>query len=373
MRYSGDTRTVFTLDAGGTNFVFSAIRGDQEVVDPITLPAHGDDLDACLTGIVEGFGRVREAIPEPPAAISFAFPGPADYPAGIIGDLGNLPAFRGGVALGPMLAERFGVPVYLNNDGDLFAYGEAIAGLLPKTNELLEQGGSPKRFSNLIGVTLGTGFGCGIVTNGKLHLGDNSAGAEIWLMRSPAHPACIAEEDVSIRAVQREYARAAGTPSAEDLSAEDIYDIARGAKPGHREAANEAFVLLAKTLAESLASACTLIDGLVAIGGGLAGASSIILPRVVEELNGTIQKLDGSEVSRIVPRAFNLEDPREVAEFVKGEAKEIEVPGTNTTVAYDRLARTGIGRTVLGTSRAVALGAYAFALAALDREAPRHG
>ena len=52
---------------------------------------------------------------------SFAFPGPADYPAGIIGDLAEYPAFRGGVALGPMLAERFGLPTFINNDGDLFA------------------------------------------------------------------------------------------------------------------------------------------------------------------------------------------------------------------------------------------------------------
>ncbi len=60
-------------------------------------------------------------------AISFAFPGPADYIHGIIGDLPNFPAFRGGIALGPYLEERFGMPVFINNDGNLFAYGEAIA------------------------------------------------------------------------------------------------------------------------------------------------------------------------------------------------------------------------------------------------------
>jgi len=50
---------------------------------------------------------VKENCPAPPAAISFAFLGPADYPNGIIGDLHNLPGFRGGVALGPMLEEKF--------------------------------------------------------------------------------------------------------------------------------------------------------------------------------------------------------------------------------------------------------------------------
>jgi len=39
MRYNNDLRTVLTLDAGGTNFVFSAIRGNQEVVKPVVLPS----------------------------------------------------------------------------------------------------------------------------------------------------------------------------------------------------------------------------------------------------------------------------------------------------------------------------------------------
>ncbi len=88
--------------------------------------------------------QIRRQCHEPPVAISFAFPGPADYPAGIIGDLPNLPAFRGGVALGPMLEEKFGIPVFINNDGDLFVYGEAIAGFLPYVNGLLEAGRQPE-------------------------------------------------------------------------------------------------------------------------------------------------------------------------------------------------------------------------------------
>src|SRR6266704_999091 len=77
-----------------------------------------------------------------------ASPGPADYPNGIIGDLGNLPGFRGGVALGPMLERKFGIPTFINNDGDLFVYGEAIAGFLPYVNDLLKKAGSPKRYKN---------------------------------------------------------------------------------------------------------------------------------------------------------------------------------------------------------------------------------
>ena len=85
---------------------------------------------------------------EKPVAISFAFPGPADYPNGIIGGyLPNLPSLRDGVALGPFLEEKFGVPVFINNDGDLYAYGEALGGVLPQVNAKLEYLGSSKRSS----------------------------------------------------------------------------------------------------------------------------------------------------------------------------------------------------------------------------------
>ena len=167
MKPDTDARIVMTLDAGGTNLKFSAIRGNRLLLEPIYVPTEADNLDRCLANIVKGFDQVREHCPEPPVAISFAFPGPADYPAGIIGDLPNLPAFRGGVALGPMLEDQFGIPVFINNDGDLFVYGEAIAGFLPYINDLLEKAGSPKRYKNLFGVTLGTGFGGGIVRDGE--------------------------------------------------------------------------------------------------------------------------------------------------------------------------------------------------------------
>ncbi|MCM1297846.1 MAG: ROK family protein, partial [Muribaculaceae bacterium] len=41
--YRNDSRTVITLDAGGTNFVFSAMRGYDFIVDPITYPSNADN------------------------------------------------------------------------------------------------------------------------------------------------------------------------------------------------------------------------------------------------------------------------------------------------------------------------------------------
>lgn len=364
--YAKDRRTVLTLDAGGTNLVFSAIRAHEEIVEPVRLPTRADDLEACLSSIVEGFSETLKRIKGKAAAISFAFPGPADYPRGIIGDLPNLPAFRGGVALGPMLAEKFGLPVFINNDGNLFAYGEAIAGILPWVNGLLEGAGSPKRFATLFGVTLGTGFGGGIVFDGRLHIGDNSSAGEIWVMRHALDARLFAEEGVSIRAVRRSYAEGAGIELKRAPEPEEIFRIAKGESSGDRDAAQAAFARMGRVAGEALANAITLIDGLIVIGGGLAGAHEFFIQVVVDEMNRPFTLPGGRKVPRLETRAFNLEDAASRESFIRGQGREIAVPGSAKRVSYDPLQRIGVGISRLGTSRAIGIGAYAFALGRLD-------
>ena len=84
--YKTDQRIVLTLDAGGTNMVFGAMRGGEFIVNPLTLPSNSHDLEQCLSTMVNGFQEIINRLSEKPVAISFAFPGPADYPNGIIGD-----------------------------------------------------------------------------------------------------------------------------------------------------------------------------------------------------------------------------------------------------------------------------------------------
>ena len=356
-----------TLDAGGTNFRFSAIRGNRPVTETVALPSNGDNLEPCLTNIVEGFTRIKQKCPSPPVAISFAFPGPADYPNGIIGDLGNLPAFRGGVALGPMLEDTFGIPVFINNDGDLFTYGEAIAGFLPHVNGLLEKAGSPKRFKNLFGVTLGTGFGGGIVRDGELFIGDNSMAGEVWLLRNKLNPAMNAEEGACIRAVRRVFAEKSGIPLDQAPEPKMIFDIGSGKQPGNQAAALEAFRRLGEVAGDAMGNTLTLIDGLAVVGGGVSGAWPLFLPALVEELNSSFTAPDGNKFRRLASATFNLEDPAQLEKFVHGETREIIVPGSQRRVKYDPLQRLGVGMSRLGTSEAVAIGAYAFALRKLDQ------
>jgi glucokinase len=367
MKYSDDKRIVMTLDAGGTTFVFSAVQGNEEIVAPITLPSQPRDLELCLGAIVEGFEKVKSALNAAPSAISFAFPGPADYPNGIIGDLPNLPAFRGGVALGPMLREKFGIPVFINNDGDLFVYGEAIAGLLPYVNTQLEKAGSQKRFKNLFGITLGTGCGAGIVVNGELFIGDNSNGGEIWLTRNKLNGKINVEDGASIRAVQRVYAEECGVKD-DALTPKDIYEIAIGKKEGYRKAAVEAFRRMSEVVGDAISNAITLIDALVVIGGGVAGANSLFMPFIIDEMNGSYIRTDGSQFRRLVQKVYNLEDEKDLKEFLKSDSKEINIPGTSKKIIFEADKKTGVGMSKLGTSKAVSIGAYAFALNSLDNK-----
>lgn len=366
MNSMNDERVVLTLDAGGTNFVFSAMQGKNEVATPVRLPAHADDLDKSLGSMVSGFNRIIEQIDAKPAAISFAFPGPADYPHGIIDNMGNLPAYHGGVALGPFLQEKFQIPVFINNDGDLFVYGEAIAGFLPKVNRMLEDAGSPKRFNKLFGITLGTGFGGGLVADGQLYVGDNSAAGEIWITRNKRHPKCFAEEGVSIRAVRGSYACIAGIDAKDAPEPKEIYEIGIGQRPGNKDAALQAFAEMGEVIGDALANAVTLLDGLIVIGGGLAAAYPLFIGSVLNEMNGTIESYTGEKLPRIVQKCFDLENPDHQKQFIEGTVRDIRIPGTAKTMLYDSMKRLGIGRVVMDTSKAVSVGAYAFAVSRLD-------
>jgi len=357
-----DDRVVMTLDAGGTNFVFSAMQASREVVKPVTLPSNGTDLDKCLDTIITGFREIKKSLSQPPVAISFAFPGPADYSSGIIGDLANIPCFRGGIALGPMLQEVFSIPVFINNDGDLFALGEAIGGFLPWINKQLEKAGSPRRYHNVFGITMGTGFGAGIVRKGELFTGDNSNAGEIWLMRNKTKTRCFCEEGVSIRAIQRVYLENARKKPTIALTPKDIYDIATGKKDGDKQAALRAFSEMAEVTGDALANAITLIDGVIVVGGGLAGAWPVLADGIIREMNSTLESVDGKKTERLVQKVFNAEDERQLKEFLAGSKKEITVPRSQKTILYDPLKRIIIGLSRLGTSQAVSLGAYVFAI-----------
>lgn len=359
--YQHDNRTVVTLDAGGTNFVFGAMRGCEFITEPLCRPSNSHDLDLCLRTLVEGFREVIARLDTPPVAISFAFPGPADYPHGIIGgNLPNFPSFRNGVALGPMLEMQFGIPVFINNDGNLFAYGEAMAGALPRINAQLAAAGSQKRYNNLLGVTLGTGFGCGVVVGGELLLGDNASGGDVWCFRNAGLPGYIVEESVSIRAVKRVYAERSGDTA--ELTPKEIFDIAKGARPGDAQAARESFGELGRAAGDTLAQTATLVDGIIVIGGGLTGAAELFVPAMLEEMRSPLKMMDGTSFCRMQTEVLDLDDDASLRRFLSNGGQPLQVYGSDKVVMYDAQKQIGLTISRLGASRAVSVGAYVYAL-----------
>lgn len=353
-------KIVVTLDAGGTNFVFGAMCDGKPIGNSLTLPSMAHDLDLCLSTLIKGFEQTISSLPYAPVAISFAFPGPADYRNGVIGGfLPNFPSFRDGVALGPMLEEHFGIPVFINNDADLFAYGEAMGGALPRINHMLEEAGSAKRYRNLLGFTFGTGFGFGFVMDGRLNLGDNSC-VETFCLKHRDYPEFIVEDGIAIRAVKRVYRELSGDER--ELEPKDIYNIAEGNLEGNAEAAKEAFATQGRVAGDAMATAVTLMDGVIVIGGGLAGASKYFMPALLDEMRSKIKTMSGDSLNRVQMNVYNLDDKAEFEQFARGNSTKIKVYGSDKYVTYDPEKRVGITISDIGASNAVSLGAYLYAI-----------
>ncbi|HEY1661445.1 MAG TPA: ROK family protein, partial [Verrucomicrobiae bacterium] len=124
---------------------------------------------------------------------------------------------------------------------------------------------------------------------------------------------------------------------------------------------------LGEVAGDAMANALTVLDSLAVIGGGLSKGWRLFLPALVEEMNSAYAGPGGKKFRRLPEVALNLEDPAQFKKFLKGENRTITIPGTTRKVKYDALQRLGLGITRLGTSQAIAIGAYAFALRYLDQ------
>ena len=359
---------ILTLDAGGTNFVFTALQHGKIIGKSIHLSASTKDELSCTQTIIEGFESLKLKLGKAVKAISFAFPGPADYQNGIIGNLPNFPGINGNYPLKAILEEHFKIPVFINNDGNLFTYGEALDGVLPELNDSLKNAGSPKKFQNLIGITLGTGLGCGIVINKLFLNGDNSTSGEIHNMPNPNNHHWSIEESVSTKAIQRMYAEYAGIEIDKSMMPEHIFKIAIGEINGNKDAATLAFQEYGKTLGIVIGNLIALIDGIVVIGGGVTAAWNLFSPALFDSINSKYKHTDGSTSNRTTPIVFNLEDKIQNQTFLDGTIETIYEVSLNSYTKYDSMQRTGIILSKKGASCSTSLGAYHFAISQLNNK-----
>ena len=135
-----------------------------------------------------------------------------------------------------------------------------------------------------------------------------------------------------------------------------------GEKPGDKEAALESWEEMATALADVLSNAISLIDGIIVIGGGLSGAWPVFMPTLIKKMNEPFPGLNGHTLSRMETDAYNLMDPQDMIRFTEKTGKMVKVPFSDQEVWYNPTKRVGVGVTKLGTTSALAIGAYAFAI-----------
>jgi glucokinase len=244
---------------------------------------------------------------------------------------------------------------------------EGLNEALPEVYAAIKAAGGTKQYKNLLGVTCGTGFGGGVVIDGKLLSGDNGCGGDVWCFRHKDAPQCICEEAVGVRGIKRMYAEYSGT-NADDLTPKDICDIADGVREGDMEAAKATFAKLGEVAANTMAQAVTQCDGIMVMGGGLTGAAKHFVPAMIKEFNGTIGRFSGETFPRMQMKVYDLTDMANIGEFVNGASVTVKVPVYGDEIVYDKEKRTGLMISKLGASKAISLGAYTFALAQIDAQ-----
>ena len=150
------------IDIGGTTINFGLMDG-LDTVKKMCVPSfrHDAPLDETLEYLSDNIYKI--STPEV-RRIGVGVPTLVDPLNGIVYDAANIPSWKE-VHLGDYLSDRFGVPVSVNNDANCFALG-AYAML-------------HRKYDVMVGITLGTGTGVGIVAGDKLVCGANCGAGEI--------------------------------------------------------------------------------------------------------------------------------------------------------------------------------------------------
>jgi glucokinase len=156
------------IDLGGTNIKSGVVDDNGRVLSTISVATQADrgpgvgldNLTDASNRAVEASGLGWEQI----AGVGLGSPGTMDLKAGMLLEPPNLPGWDN-MPIRQLLSERLKKPTVLQNDGNSAAFGEYWTG-------------AGKDAHSLVMFTLGTGIGCGIVTDGLILEGRHSHGAE---------------------------------------------------------------------------------------------------------------------------------------------------------------------------------------------------
>lgn len=161
------------IDLGGTNIAVGLVNEKYQIVSKDSAPTRALEstaeeiadkmVELCL-GVCQSAGVLLSDV----EAIGVACPGAVDTIKGVVGYCNNFSFEQFPVV--ELLRSKTGIEnVHAENDANAAAWGEAIAGAARGTK-------------SSVMITLGTGVGGGVVTDGKLLSGFNFAGGELGHM-----------------------------------------------------------------------------------------------------------------------------------------------------------------------------------------------
>lgn len=254
------------IDIGGTKIAIGLVNDRGAVVARTEIPIQIDRGPANARDRV--LKSLRQQLDESGAAlrgIGIGCTGPANPITGEVGDVPTLPGWQGWNPVREV-ADAFGVSAALENDADAAALGEARWGL-----------GKGKR--NLVGITVGTGIGAGIILNGEVYRGASYAHPEIGHHIIEANgPPCTCgatgcwESLASGPALEQWYAEQ--NPGGTARNGKQICELARTGHPAAKAAVDR----WARYLGIGLSNVVSmLVPEVIALSGSVMQSADLLL------------------------------------------------------------------------------------------------
>jgi glucokinase len=300
-------RRTIGVDMGGTKLLAGAVDGGLEVHHRAQRTVAGLDQPALIDAAVDAVREARESSGGEVAAVGFGIPSLMDQRTGTAVLAVNLPLAN--VAFGDVMAERLGMPVFVDNDGNVAALAEHRAG-------------AARGCTEAVLLTIGTGIGGGLILRGELYRGGVGAAGELGHMvidmngppcqgNCPNH-GCI-EALASGTALAREALRIAlerpesglgrALSDGRELAGPLVTELAHDGDG----AANEVLDLIGTRLGVAIASFVNIFNPqVVVIGGGVIAAGELLLAPARAEMQRRALPPSRDEV-RIVAAQFGVE------------------------------------------------------------------
>jgi len=156
---------VIAVDLGGTNIRAGRLDQDRIIVQKSMPLRDKEVLQKTLDQLITLIESVMDTGIK---GIGIGVPSVVDIETGTVYDVTNIPSWKK-VELKRILEARFGIPVRINNDVNCFILGEHRYGIV-------------KGFNSVVGLTMGTGLGGGIIINNTLYAGHNCGAGEFGLV-----------------------------------------------------------------------------------------------------------------------------------------------------------------------------------------------